>query len=230
MSSSRPNSQLGRGDSDANMSSLPDSQSVSAYESAASRPSLLTAAYPSQVDTLNTTGEFGNRQDVENDNAHESAPMLTDGPTVLPSLRGMDSQNALVTPSADYSNEKLANLLTPKESGSDLIAPTSSKRPSRLSRFRLSRRQKLIIFLLIPIIVIVVALAVILPVYFKIIRPRQQQQTRIGGFSPIAGIPSSGQWNPGSPTGDISGGNGSMVITEDGTKFMYNNSFGGYCK
>lgn len=62
----------------------------------------------------------------------------------------------------------------------------------------------------------IVALAVVLPIYFVIIRPHQHAQNV--------------QANPGSPTGATTGANGSTIIASDGTTFTYLNEFGGYCE
>jgi hypothetical protein len=72
-------------------------------------------------------------------------------------------------------------------------------------------------------------LAVVLPVYFTVIKPKNHSALSKGsGSSGPAGTPSTG--NPKSPTGATSGGDGSTVILDDGTKFTYNNKFGGYCE
>ena len=74
--------------------------------------------------------------------------------------------------------------------------------------------------------IIIVALAVVLPVYFVVIKPKNDKNSGTAGAGEVGG----GSGNDQSPTGATSGGDGSEIITEDGEKFVYKNSFGGFCK
>jgi glucan 1,3-beta-glucosidase len=81
---------------------------------------------------------------------------------------------------------------------------------------------------------IVIALAVVLPVYFVVIRPKQHHTnnaTPQPGPGPGLGSGSTtsipGQ-NQSPPSNSITGGDGSLVITSNGSKFTYRNSFGGF--
>ncbi|EGN91810.1 glycoside hydrolase family 5 protein [Serpula lacrymans var. lacrymans S7.3] len=67
----------------------------------------------------------------------------------------------------------------------------------------------------------IVVLAVVLPVYFTVVKPRQNKQAYSSGGGGSPG-------NPESPTGATTGGNGSLVVTSDGSSFTYINPFGGY--
>ncbi|OSD01275.1 glycoside hydrolase family 5 protein [Trametes coccinea BRFM310] len=74
--------------------------------------------------------------------------------------------------------------------------------------------------------VIVVAAAVVLPVYFLVIKPKQHDSSAQGAASSSSSPDSS-------PSGASKsaikiGGDGSVVTKDDGTTFVYNNSFGGY--
>ncbi|KAI0919436.1 hypothetical protein AcV7_006173 [Taiwanofungus camphoratus] len=80
----------------------------------------------------------------------------------------------------------------------------------------------------------IVVLAVVLPVYFVVVKPRRHH-----GSSSSLGTGGSGDGNgngggkgsganPESPTGATTGGNGSVVVMDDGTNFTYINPFGGY--
>ncbi|KAJ3996200.1 glycoside hydrolase family 5 protein [Lentinula boryana] len=94
-----------------------------------------------------------------------------------------------------------------------------------------SKRRRPIILALVGLgILAVIVLAVILPVYFKIIKPKQNQNDSASPASASAGSSSvgSGSGNPASPSGATSGGDGSEIILDDGTTFTYKNSFGGY--
>lgn len=70
---------------------------------------------------------------------------------------------------------------------------------------------------------VIVVLAVVLPVYFIVIKPHNSSTNATGGSGGSGTIP-----NPGSPSGATSGGNGSAVVTSDGSTFIYINPFGGY--
>ena len=77
-----------------------------------------------------------------------------------------------------------------------------------------------LLFLLTGLIaLIVVVLAVIIPVYFTVIKPRN---VRTSQFSSNGG--------DGTPTNAITGGDGSTIKASDGTTFTYNNKLGGICK
>jgi hypothetical protein len=56
-----------------------------------------------------------------------------------------------------------------------------------------------------------VACAIFLPVYFKVLKPRSRNDAVVE-IVPVT-----------------SGGNGSQVVMEDGTEFLYFNPFGGFC-
>ncbi|XP_006458234.1 hypothetical protein AGABI2DRAFT_63154 [Agaricus bisporus var. bisporus H97] len=85
-------------------------------------------------------------------------------------------------------------------------------------------RKKLIILAALAVLVIV-ALAIIIPIYFTLIRPKSEaepSQDHDDDNKPTTN-------KPGKPENRIvTGGDGSEVTMEDGTKFTYRNSFGGY--
>lgn len=76
----------------------------------------------------------------------------------------------------------------------------------------------------ITIVLIVVVLAIILPIVFVVIKRHH------GGSSGSSGSSSGPASNPESPTGDITGGDGSTIKMADGSTFVYKNPFGGFCK
>ena len=79
------------------------------------------------------------------------------------------------------------------------------------------------------IAVIIIVLAVALPV--TLVKKHNNNDSASGasssGGGAAAASPSS---NPESPTGAVTGGNGTVIQAEDGSTFMYINEFGGYCK
>lgn len=81
--------------------------------------------------------------------------------------------------------------------------------------------------------IIIVILAVVLPIYFTVIKPRQNHVNASKGTSgtPAGNGPvGSGSGNPHSPSGATSGGDGSVIITDTGSNFTYSNKFGGFCE
>lgn len=70
------------------------------------------------------------------------------------------------------------------------------------------------------IAVVVIVLAVVLPVTLV-------HKHHSSGSGASAASPTS---NPESPTGLLTGGNGSLITTEDGITFTYVNNFGGICE
>ncbi|KAI0768688.1 glycoside hydrolase [Trametes elegans] len=72
------------------------------------------------------------------------------------------------------------------------------------------------------IVAVLVAVAVIVPVYFAVIKPKNDTSAANSPGSSSAG-------HSGKPQTAIQiGGDGSTVTKEDGTTFVYNNTFGGY--
>ena len=100
-----------------------------------------------------------------------------------------------------------------------------------------AKRRPLLLLLVGLVALIVVVLAVILPVYFKVIKPRNvrtSQSSSNGGDGTGTPTNSTGgggtSHTPPSSTSAITGGDGSSVKASDGTTFTYNNKLGGICK
>ncbi|KAJ4471412.1 glycoside hydrolase family 5 protein [Lentinula aciculospora] len=92
-----------------------------------------------------------------------------------------------------------------------------------------TKRRRLIIMSLVGLgVLAVIVLAVVIPVYFEVIKPKQKQDNVASSSSAGSSSVGSGSGNPASPSGATSGGDGSEVITDNGTTFTYKNSFGGY--
>jgi glucan 1,3-beta-glucosidase len=124
------------------------------------------------------------------------------------------------TPRASYgfvaSAQNSAPLLDPYEKSEDVAALGIDPRNSR--RRALWKRPVFWLFALAALVVVV--LAVILPIYFKVIKPHSKNDATTGsGSGP----------NPESPTGATSGGNGSVIVTTNGS-FTYINPYGGFCE
>jgi glucan 1,3-beta-glucosidase len=101
-----------------------------------------------------------------------------------------------------------------KISGGDAAGQTEPRR---------SLFKRPILWLAVVAALVIVALAVILPVYFTVIKPKNN--TSSGGNS-NGGSNNNTSGNPKSLT---TGGDGSTVTTENGTQFTYHNQFGGFC-
>ncbi|EKM81294.1 hypothetical protein AGABI1DRAFT_72198 [Agaricus bisporus var. burnettii JB137-S8] len=119
--------------------------------------------------------------------------------------------------------------------GSKLTLPTTSlplldkEAPFDAAATNVKARKRSLVKWVIAgvILLIVVVLAVVLPVYFTVIKPNNHQ-------SAAASAPSNDGHNSAQPTPStvprvaITGGDGSTVTTDDGTKFTYQNKFGGF--
>ncbi|PPQ83782.1 hypothetical protein CVT26_004869, partial [Gymnopilus dilepis] len=109
-------------------------------------------------------------------------------------------------------------LNTPQNEGQEALISAS---PTK-SRSRWYRRKRVIAAILL-VAIIIIFLAVFLPVFFVIVRKHDGKS--VPGASAVGGgnIP-----NPNSPTGAITGGDGSVIKLDNGTEFTYHNPFGGY--
>ena len=86
--------------------------------------------------------------------------------------------------------------------------------------------------------IVVVALAVVLPIIFVVVKPGQHHSPSSGSSTGSSGSNDSGSngqtgsnGSGSTPQGAIkTGGDGSTVTKDDGSTFVYHNSFGGYCE
>lgn len=131
-------------------------------------------------------------------------------------------------PSTHVSNNNSGPLLPPAgKNETDEYLDEQARSPSRKKR-----RPALLILIGLTILVVIV-LAVILPIYFTVIKPKQRNHSGSSGSNTDpagTGPKGEGKGDPESPTGATSGSDGSTIIGEDGTTFTYNNKFGGFCK
>ena len=122
-----------------------------------------------------------------------------------------------------------ANHLVPEKSGEEgLEEDVFVVQPER----RKSLFKRRVFWLVAIAAVVVVIVAVIVPVYFTVIKPKNN--TVSGGSknpdqSSSQPSPTSGPGSPKSPKGLTTGGDGSTVTTDNGTEFTYHNPFGGFC-
>jgi glucan 1,3-beta-glucosidase len=115
--------------------------------------------------------------------------------------------------------------LTPRDSTIPMAAEAaplySEKGPVEPQRRSLLRRP--ICWVITAVIVVIVVVAVVVPVVLVTGKHHKSSGSSSGGSS--GGKPSS---NPQSPTGAITGGDGSTVVSSNGTSFTYKNQFGGF--
>ena len=76
--------------------------------------------------------------------------------------------------------------------------------------------------------VVIVVLAVVLPVYFTVIKPKNNTSSNGNGNTNGSNNPQPTN-SPNSPKGLTTGGDGSTVTMDNGTQFTYHNPFGGFC-
>lgn len=157
-------------------------------------------------------------------------------------------------PNASFLAQNTPITLTPHESfathlpantSGNLLSNTSNTSRSELVGYPetiplgTSRKRRTPILVLLGIsIVIVVVLAVILPVYFAVIKPNQDQNSQKASIPATASTTTSAGSNspdvnmpqPSPSLLPTSGGDGSTVTKDDGSTFTYVNKFGGFCK
>jgi glucan 1,3-beta-glucosidase len=107
---------------------------------------------------------------------------------------------------------------SPHDNGEDPDIQNFSKTPvKRTPRSRL---------LLILAGILIVIVAIVLGTYFGLTRKSSKASAGPSGQNPASPSASA---TPSNPTSNIVyGGDGTLVTTEQGTTFTYNNSFGGY--
>lgn len=101
----------------------------------------------------------------------------------------------------------------------------------------ISKRRSLVRIAVLLVALALVIVLVVVPVYFAVIKPKldaSKSNTSGGvpGSKPGGGSGGGGGGStptPGSPI-VTTGGNGSTIHAADGTTFIYNNPFGGFCK
>lgn len=166
---------------------------------------------------------------MEGNTVEEAAPGMP-----LPSGEG---NRFLEQPRASFLDSNTGNSINSTPNNSSPLLATNKAEADSLVQERqenpreAKRRRPLVLALAGLAILAIVVLAVILPVYFTIIKPKQDRKNNndASASSSPGGI-GSGTGNPASPTGATTGGNGSQIITDTNTTFTYINNFGGYCE
>jgi glucan 1,3-beta-glucosidase len=157
--------------------------------------------------------------------APPSAPYNNIAPSISSTPRGSYMQND--TPRDSFAPGNSSPLLTAAEK--PVFAEDLTNPPRRRSVLK-----RPAFWLVLAAIVAVVVVAVVVPVYFTVIKPNQRNASGGssgggGGGSTGGGSGTGGNGTTPTPSGAISGGDGSVVTATDGSKFTYKNSFGGFC-
>ncbi|KAI0829201.1 glycoside hydrolase [Trametes gibbosa] len=160
----------------------------------------------------------------------DAPPTPYSNPFSPPGTPGRDSYIGAATPSASrpllpddpLRRESDAPLAAGAATGLDEKADPVARAPAK--------RKRLFLWLgLGAAALVVVVLAVILPVYFTVIKKHSSasSSSRAGssGSNPGAGGSTPNQE---SPTGAVTGGDGTTITMTDGTSFTYTNKFGGF--
>lgn len=134
------------------------------------------------------------------------------------------SHSSINTP-GNHDTSPLLSLAQPDKGETDLFgekicSPHSTKSAN-------SKRPR-VVLLLVSVILAIVA-AVLLTVYFLVIKPHNDATQAQHASQPVSTGPTS-TGSTGGSNGSTWGGNGSTVTTSDGSTFTYINPFGGYCK
>jgi glucan 1,3-beta-glucosidase len=157
----------------------------------------------------------------------------------------------LQPPRASYINPEDSISTTPRDSYHDVASNAASNsgplipqaekpaggynynEPEDLSASKRSplrgKRLWLMSFCALAVLIIVI----VVPVYVAVVKPNQHKaaSSATGGAGGSSGNgPTKPGANPQSPSGAITGGDGSTILLEDGTSFTYKNPFGGFCK
>ena len=147
-------------------------------------------------------------------------------PLTDPALLGTESPRDSFTPSAALSAAPSAAPLIPEsEKGGKSLEANVNDQPER----RKSIFKRPLFWLAVAAVIVVVVLAVILPVYFKVIKTKTNTSSNENPTQSNNPTPTGNPGNPNSPTGLITGGDGSTITMENGTQFTYHNPFGGFC-
>jgi len=90
--------------------------------------------------------------------------------------------------------------------------------------------KKPLVWILGVVGVALIAAAVVVPVYFTVIKPKNNSVQGGTGGTPTSNGGSNPTPTHKPPTSGISGGDGSTIKADDGSQFTYTNPYGGICE
>lgn len=153
-------------------------------------------------------------------------PNLTPRASYLASSDRAPSSSQLISPGERVENDSY-DVAGATTASSPLASPDNTYTGEKKSR-------RPIIWILVALGIIALILVIVLPVYFVVVQPRNRNSstasapsTEASGETDHNNIPNA---SPEAPVLATTGGDGSEVTDEDGNKFTYRNSFGGYCE
>ncbi|KAF8171111.1 ectomycorrhiza-upregulated exo-beta-1,3-glucanase GH5 [Pholiota molesta] len=158
---------------------------------------------------------------------HEPRPAyLSDGTGVAPLTT--ESPRDSYLHSSLHDTESGVLLTTKNEGVVEEDAPTPAEEAEKPQS---KRRRPLLVILLACLALIVLILAVVLPVYFTVIKPRSRSSASSGSAPAATGTGSGtgggGSTSPPEAKDPVTGGDGSTIRLANGSTFTYQNNFGG---
>ncbi|KAL0946390.1 hypothetical protein HGRIS_012619 [Hohenbuehelia grisea] len=159
------------------------------------------------------------------------APLPNDSDSAYASSLGMEAPRASYLAPSDRapSSSQLISAADKQESSAYAAQPGGTDGDSP------RRRKRLPLILGVIAGLIALILIIVLPVYFTVIKPKNNVNTAAAspassGSSSDSGNSGSGNSEPGKPAtaAAFTGGDGSTIIKEDGSTFTYSNKFGGF--
>ena len=132
------------------------------------------------------------------------------------------SLHALNDPQGVYRDDPRDTMPVSSATGRTLEEKRAAYAPPRAKSTR-----KIMILAIIAALALIIA-AVVIPVYFFVIKPSSHSNIAKATASSSAATPSTSASSGGNSNLRVTGGNGSVVTTENGTTFIYQNPFGGY--
>lgn len=155
------------------------------------------------------------------DQAIFNQPLLPpSAPYLAPSVGTQTPRDSYLTNNSVGNSAQLLDGVGDKE----LAGPTN-----RAAKKSGPLHKKPLIWVLAAAAVALIAVAVVVPVYFTVIRPKNNTVSGGSDGGSSGGFPSDPTPTHSPPSSSNSGGNGTTIKAADGTEFTYINNFGGIC-
>ena len=150
-------------------------------------------------------------------------------PLLPPSAPYLAPSEGTSTPRDSYINSVANSAAGSPDNSARLLGEKDLTLPSAfVAKTSKPLHKKPLLWALAAVAVALIATAVVVPVYFTVIKPKNNSVS--GGNSNGNNPTASPTPTHTPPTGGISGGNGSTILAADGTEFTYLNPYGGICK
>jgi glucan 1,3-beta-glucosidase len=174
---------------------------------------------------LQLTNPQANETNLFIDDARPPNPLALPNPSFMQERYSAADSNL---DSSGHTPSHHSSSLNPLQPSRDDVAFLDGKREvDRTPYDKAPNRSRRLRLLLILFVLLIVAVGIALGAYFGVTRSKKSSNNSSSSASPSAASPTPG--HAGQPNSKIVyGGDGTIVTTEAGTKFVYNNSFGGY--